>query len=259
MRLTYCLPLLPFALLISDAATVSYWDFEEGSSGSTPSGAGVITDTVGTSNGTPAGTFAYSSSVPVSTIPLTGAPNTLSLAFDGASVVESPSPAFMNVAGAAFTVEFWMRRDSTPPSGQELLVDKSHGFGDSTGWFFQSNGTTIGFGIGNGSSFPGVASTVGLFDNAWHHLAGTYDGNIVEFFVDGVSQGTIIAGTSAANTRDIEFGRARNGGRFFNGDLDEVRISNTVLTPSEFLIVPEPSTSVLLLICSALGFVRRRS
>ena len=128
MKHSYYLPLLLFVLPASQAATINHWNFEEGSSGSIPSGAGSITDTVGTSNGTPSGTFAYSSTVPVTTVPQTGAPNSLSLAFNGSSVVTATSPSFMNVAGAAFTVEFWMRRDSTPPSGQELLVDKSHGF-----------------------------------------------------------------------------------------------------------------------------------
>jgi hypothetical protein len=261
MKPHFSVLLAAFFSQASNAAVTNYWRFEEGTAGSTAMGVSTIIDSVGGIHGTPDGTLSYLGLVPVSVIPATSAPNIVSLEFDGSSsVVTTPSPAFMNVAGAAFTVEFWMRSDGPVGSGQELLVDKSHGFGDNSGWFFQTgNGNgLIAFGIGNGSSFPGVGSSADLYDSSWHHIAGTYDGNEIELFVDGTSQGTIVAGTSAVNTRDLEFGRARNGGRFFGGDLDEIRISNTVLTPSEFLNVPEPSAFLLTLFSSVALVVRRR-
>lgn len=260
MNLSYFTILAALLSHSVNAAVTNYWRFEEGTAGGPVTGASSIIDSVGSAHGSPAGNFTYSGAIPMSVIPGTGATNTVSLDFNGSdSVVTAPSPAFMNTAGAAFTVEFWMQ--SAPPvgGGQELLFDKSHGFGDNSGWFFQTNPGSgfIGFGIGNGSSFPGVGSIADLYDNSWHHLAGTYDGNVIELFVDGASQGTIVAGTSAANTRDLEFGRARNNGRFFGGNLDEVRISNTVLSPSEFLSVPEPSTFILTALFGALALGRR--
>ncbi|MEJ6647724.1 MAG: hypothetical protein QNL24_10445 [Akkermansiaceae bacterium] len=49
-------------------------------------------------------------------IPATGALNSVALGFNGSSaVVTAPSPSFMNTAGVAFTVEFWMR--SAAPVG----------------------------------------------------------------------------------------------------------------------------------------------
>ncbi|MGJ8697318.1 MAG: LamG domain-containing protein [Verrucomicrobiaceae bacterium] len=262
MKPRYSILLAVFFSQSSHAATTNYWRFEEGTAGNAATGSSTVIDSVGGNHGTPAGSPSYIGAVPVSAIPATGAPNTVGLGFNGSSaVVTAPSPAFMNGAGAAFTVEFWMRSAAPVGGGQELLVDKSHGFGDNTGWFFQTgagNGV-LAFGIGNGSSFPGVASVTDLYDNSWHHVAGTYDGNEIELFVDGTSQGTLVAGTSAANTRELEFGRARNGGRFFGGDLDEIRISDTVLSPSEFLSVPEPSTSLLTVLFGLVTLgVRRR-
>ncbi len=240
-----------------NADEIGYWRFEEGTAGATAAGTLSILDSVASNHGTPAGDPLYDVDVPVSSIPLTGLSNSLSLAFDGnGDTVLIETDAALDSAGS-FTVEFWMRSSDTS-SGQKLLVDKSHGFGDSTGWFFQSDSGNgfIDFGLGNGS-FPVVTSQADLFDDQWHHLAGTYDGDTIEFFVDGVSQNDRVVGTYLSNDRDIRIGSARNNGRFFNGRIDEVRISNTVLAPSQFLSVPEPS-SVLILGAGAFGFLIRR-
>ena len=249
-----------FCLLttVTTASTIGLWRFEEGTAGNTATGASSVLDSASTNHGSPSGDPTYSSDLPLPVIPQSGLINTTSLSFDGVGdTVLIPTNAALN-SSSSFTVEFWMRSSDTS-SGQHLLVDKSHGFGDTTGWFFQSgsgNGI-IAFGLGNGSSFPGISSSADLFDDTWHHLAGTYDGTTIEFFVDGTSQGSLAAGTYAGNTRDIRIGSARNGGRFFDGGIDELRISDTVLAPSEFLNVPEPS-SVLLIGFGSLAFAFRR-
>ena len=127
------------------------------------------------------------------------------------------------------------------------------------GGFFQSDpGGSVGFGLGNNGNFSGIGSANNLFDDQWHHLAGTYDGNEIEFFVDSVSQGTNVVGVYTSNTRDIRIGSARNNGRFFDGAIDELRISDEVLASSQFLSVPEPSSAIVLGF-AALGIgIRRR-
>src|SRR5262245_41931071 len=62
-----------------------YYRLEEGVAGNCASGAGSIVDSnFGSPDGTPDGCPIYSTDVPVAVIPLTGQPNTLSLAFKGA-------------------------------------------------------------------------------------------------------------------------------------------------------------------------------
>jgi len=242
----------------ADADVIGYWRFEGGIDGSTAAGADTILDSASTNHGTPFGDPVFTSDVPTSSIPLTGDTNSLSLDFDGTGdTVLIGTDAALNSA-APFTVEFWMN-SSDASSGQKLLVDKSHGFGDSTGWFFQTGGIgQIGFGFGNGGAFPGTGSTTNFFDGNWHHIAGTYDGSTIELFVDGISQGTEMAGTYVSNTRDIRIGSARNNGRFFNGQIDEVRISDSVLSPSQFLSVPEPSSASIVAFATIGLFSRRR-
>ncbi|MGJ8638751.1 MAG: LamG domain-containing protein [Opitutaceae bacterium] len=249
----------PFCASGLDAATSGYWSFEEGFDG--VAAAGAILDSSGNANhGTPSGDPTYSSLTPAD-FP---SANTLSLSFDGSGdVVAIPNSASLSGVGA-FTVEFWMRSAGTG-SGQDLLVDKSHGFIDSTGWLFQSQPGTgniffaVGLGGGGSVNFQGVVSSDDLFDDEWHHLAGTYDGSNVQLFVDGISQGSNNVGTYVGNTRDVRLGNTWQSSRFFSGELDELRISDEVLGVPDFLtVVPEPNQFTLVAGIAAMGLLFRR-
>jgi len=239
----------------SQAATIGHWEFDGGPDGSP---ATMVPDSSGNGNVATANNGPlYSSAVP------NGSGH--SIALNGLNqTVAIPAAAGPLASAGSFTVEFWMR-SSAQASGQDLLVDKSHGFSDSTGWLFQTqvNSGVVYFGIGAGGggnvNFPGINSLADLYDGEWHHLAGTYDSGTSagEFFVDGVSQGTF-GGTYVSNNRDIRLGNTWQSSRFFEGSLDELRISDQVLSPSEFLIaVPEPSAVVLALV-GMIGMLPRR-
>jgi hypothetical protein len=240
-------------LPIASATTVGYWRFEEGTNGAPARGAASVLDTSGLGqHGTPENEPVYTNAVPVVRVAQTVQTNTLSLSFDGVDdLVTIPHSAALGMTNA-FTVEFWMR-SSGNGQRQCLLVDKSHGFTDNTGWLFQSgfaNGIIFfGVGLGGGdpySNFQGVFSRSDLFDGQWHHLAGTYDGLTVEFFVDGVSQGTNAVGAYVGNTRAIRIGNTRQLSRYLAGEIDELRISHAVLKPGQLLnVLPGFSISAL--------------
>ncbi len=155
--------------------------------------------------------------------------------------VTIPHNTNLNVNPGGFSTEFWMRSNSAP-SGQVLVVDKSHGWTDSTGWAFQSNPAGnriswfIGAGGGGSTNFIGVESTVDPFDGVFHHIAGTWDGSNIRLYVDGVLQGTTPFTSPANNTRPVNFGYSWGGGsplRWFNGIVDEVAIYSRALAESE--------------------------
>jgi hypothetical protein len=90
--------------------------------------------------------------------------------------------------------------------------------------------------------------TVGgvLSVNTWHHLTVTYNGNAsssgINFYVDGVLQAvggtTDVPGyvTMTPNSQDVYIGKWRNVGPtdvFFAGQLDDLRVYNRALTPTE--------------------------
>lgn len=69
----------------------------------------------------------------------------------------------------------------------------------------------------------------------WHHLAGTFDGNAVRIYIDGVLQSTqAYVGTIQPGTSDLYFGRhTLLPGRQFEGRIDEVRIWDVALTANQ--------------------------
>ena len=250
----------------AQASTVGYWRFENS----------LLDETTNNNDGSPVGDPTYSTSTPVNPVPLTGVSNTSSLALDGnGDYVAVPHSSSLNLT-TAFTVEFWMNAGMVQPEPLFLVVDNSHGWVDSTGWFFQGNSTSgqLGFGIGLGGvgagNFVQAVSTSSVLDNLWHHIAGVYDstatGEELKLYVDGELVSMLAVGDMVTNTRNINIGASWGGGPFnrhYNGLIDELRISDMALSPNEFLApVPVPAALPLFLgglsLLGLLGWRRKR-
>lgn len=153
-------------------------------------------------------------------------------------------PAF-DMAGTGFTAQFWVKGTQDQPgraSDLVTLLDKSHGWVDSTGWTFQitpANGViSFGAGLGGGgsSSFTGVASLVNVLDGRWHHVAATWDRFQIRLYVDGAHQGFAPLLVPVMNTRPFNVGFAWGNGspqRFFRGSIDEILLHNRGLSETE--------------------------
>lgn len=71
----------------------------------------------------------------------------------------------------------------------------------------------------------------------WHHLACTWNSSTAECFVDGVSQGSqALTGVPRFVGEEVEIGSNDQEVSFWVGYLDEIRISNTILTPGQMLL-----------------------
>ncbi len=88
--------------------------------------------------------------------------------------------------------------------------------------------------MSNGSNVITVVAPGNLYDNRFHHLCLTFDGEKRHMYVDGilkVSATTVWAGTTNWPTNDCNIGRDNNDVYYyFNGLIDEVRIYKEVLT-----------------------------
>ena len=108
-----------------------------------------------------------------------------------------------------------------------------------------TNCAGYGFGIGSGgglagSKLQGVASIVAWIDsgytfpsaNTWYHVIMLRDNGTIKFYVNGVQTSLTSSAVPTTPTNYFRVG-SQTGIRFFPGLIDEVRVYNRALTPTE--------------------------
>ena len=145
-----------------------------------------------------------------------------------------------------FTIELWARLDQDTGTWQSPLSSRygARPWNNLSGYnFYAVNGLgSWSFSTGSGGAWEGVGtstSTIGEIYNGttlkfgiWTHLASTYDGTTIRFYVNGALVGTDSAGYSRVGfnsipQRPLRIGAGRTESSaiyFFNGAVDEVRI-----------------------------------
>lgn len=267
------------------AATIAYWQFDEGSDGATASS--VLTqvnspalDGTGVSEGS--GLPKFSSQVPVNTVVAAGngvvnASNTGSLRLTNTGLPGNPNSHNASVIQAdgsnalmkpaSFTVELWVKvnqfanfagiigKERVDQTGCSWQIDTDNA-GHLRARFDTQTLGTGGSGVtGYNQSF--TATDFIINDGQWHHVALTYD-QTTKGFVLYADYNVIRTGNTAFNLvydNDV-FEIGHIGGRGFDGWVDEVRLSDTVLLPAQFLVAPEPAS--LMLLAPAMLMIRRR-
>jgi len=206
---------------------VGYWRFNEGS-GTTAN------DSSGTGNhGTVYGA-SWTSSVDGST----------ALSFVGPSDrVEVPNAASLNPSNA-LTLEAWIRLDGRGTT--QTIIDKA--YTSHTSPYYQyllladNRIRELRFDIAlNGVRWVVTSSGANLLPGTWFHVAGVYDGSSMKVYVNGVLKGSQNVGAATINSYNtaLYIGKHRNlDYEKFTGVIDEVRIHNRVLLPSEFNLLP---------------------
>ncbi len=90
----------------------------------------------------------------------------------------------------------------------------------------------------NGSYYTAQVARSNLNLSQWNHVVGTYNGSVVSLYINGSSVATTSAsGTIGHSTAPLCLGAEPNTtactGDFLDGRLDDVRIYNRALSPSE--------------------------
>jgi hypothetical protein len=155
--------------------------------------------------------------------------------------IDIPHNDNLNPSGP-FSLDVWVQADPSQSYPQVLIIDKSHGFTDSTGWAIQTNtdGTACflyGLGGSGTSNFIGACTQTSILDGQWHHLAGVWTGTVIQIYEDAVPQNTVNSTAMPVNNnRDVHICMAWGGGtptRFFDGLVDEADFFNRALSPQE--------------------------
>jgi len=158
------------------------------------------------------------------------------LLFDGADDLATvPNGSGDFDMGSALTLEAWVRIDQSQTGAFALAGRFSPSGGYS--WAFGSslsNPTTLVFAVSVPNTDAVFAPGEWPADGAWRHYAATYDGSVMELYVDGqsVAQSTHGTGGPSSPVEALILGRWP-AFTFFGGALDEVRVWNVVRTATE--------------------------
>ena len=181
-------------------------------------------------------------------------PNSSSLSFNGTSTEGSIPVNPLMIITDSITIEAWVNAsvwtsNTTPTTNS--IVDR-HGWGSGEQGYTLRAGTTTAGGaqisfnfagidtMGNYTSWQEVLSTgVILSTNTWYHVAGTYDGDTLKCYVNGILAGTTPFKGSIRDSSayDLKIGRLAfttvGQTRYWNGKIDEVRLWHRALSPAE--------------------------
>ena len=157
------------------------------------------------------------------------------LDFNGTSdYVDCGDGAGLDFGTGDFSICMWMKTSS---SLAMRLVNKRDA--SNIGYEITTNTSgQIRAGIGDSSGYTqGVGGTVN--DNAWHHVAITYDRDgSVSLYVDAGTPSTAdisIRSGSIDNSESFRIGRLRLPDKYFDGTIDDLRIFNHVLSADEIV------------------------
>ncbi len=164
--------------------------------------------------------------------------------FDGKS-------AYLQVADASgldldrtdsFTFEFWMNSNQTTNGVMLEKLDATE-----TGYQVALVGGNLDYYLAHdaaNSNNLSVHSSFPVNDGKWHHVVLTYNGisstNGVAMYIDGSRNSFVVNRNnltgSIANSDPLDFGRRRfSNGIYFNGLLDEVRISKGIVRTADWV------------------------
>lgn len=150
------------------------------------------------------------------------------LDFDGVNDYVSANNNLLPFGNSSRTVEAWVKT-STSTVGT-IVNYGNQSTNQRFGVLLDGSGRVLVIG-----EFNDYTTTTSINDNNWHHVAVTFDGNLLTVYVDGVNVGT--TNKTYATTGDlIGIGstyRTTFWGELLDGEIDEVRIWNIARAQSD--------------------------
>jgi hypothetical protein len=224
---------------------VAYWNFEDN-----------VLDQQGANHGVLQMGATFASSMP-------GLGRALSL--DGADDYVSTTDLDLNLVSIAAWVNV-----NAGATNQAYVVNKNFD-GSTVPYSLNVGGNNApnelnGLGYFNGAwrntqTGANAADFVDLRGGGWRHVAATYDGATLSYYVDGVLRQSSNEGSGnlPQNNNVLDIGRYANDNDYFGGLIDELRVYDHALSAAEVAaLVPEPSAAGVCAAAVGFAFLRRR-
>lgn len=132
----------------------------------------------------------------------------------------------------SFTVGVWVRPRTLPASGLMTILSKDENYefhvnpNGTINWWWQTTGP---------NATREFSSTTALTAGQWSHVLIRFAPGDQRIYINGNLAGQAsFSGTPRANNDPLQLGADQNfSGRYFNGELDEVRIYNSALATAQ--------------------------
>lgn len=136
------------------------------------------------------------------------------------------------------TLEAWIKADTWATNVWEnVIISKDDWQTGDKGFVLRAGANgTLSFNISLGAGWVELNSAPVMATGQWYHVAGTYDGTTMKIYINGSEVGSSTnAGTIDNGNYNLTIGRAAytaGGNRYFDGNIDEVRVWSDAVTPA---------------------------
>lgn len=156
--------------------------------------------------------------------------------FDGnGDYLTIPDSTAFNLASSAFTIECWFYALSLSSSSESVLIAKdTYGFNFSWSLGVQSNAIKTVYSSA-GATF---ISNVNIQPNTWNFIAFVSDGTSMYHYLNTALVGTLQNNTVQNHGSSVRIGAYSLPSNYFNGYIDEFRITKGVQRYSGSTIIP---------------------
>ena len=169
------------------------------------------------------------------------------LSLDGnGDYLRIPDANTLDPASGNFSIRFWFNAASFPSSSNDNILNK---IAPWSGWAVTlstssniggSNLSSGGISFYTWGTHKGVVPSGGISLNTWHHVAVTINSSNGQFkiYFDGSNELTYTASVPGSTSAELWIGAGRanaasNPGLYFHGQVDQVFVSQQLLSDSE--------------------------
>jgi hypothetical protein len=153
------------------------------------------------------------------------------LQFNGTSaLVTIPDAASLHLS-TGMTLEAWVNPSTVNANWRDVIYKGDDNFYLSA---TSTNASRPDAGMIAGGTYGDAFGTSALPTNTWSYLTETYDGSTLRLYINGTQvASTAHTGAITTSTHPLQIGGDSIYGQYFNGLIDEVRVYNTALTPTQ--------------------------
>jgi Concanavalin A-like lectin/glucanases superfamily len=163
---------------------------------------------------------------------------------EGPTTVVTRNPGARLEPSDNLSVVAWIKNGFSPGSYKYLVAKGARGCAAASYALYTGGSGGLGFYIDDGTqAHLSPEAGTGIWNGDWHAVAGTFDGQTVRLYLDGLEVGggspaaSKIDYAAATSSNDLQLGSYPNGNCnidvYYRGAMDEVRVYSRALTAGE--------------------------